>query len=441
VTSLTITFLGKETRRPQIYIALGVSFIPLILLPLIFAWNIMFEAFPALSWGYWLYLSGWLAGVLLERRSPRRAIAFAALPFVLFAVAALWSGFFPQTIALVNGTLIDGTGAPAVAEAVVLVQADRILAAGSRASVPVPAGARVIDIEGGTILPGFVDAHVHSGYDPQKLETWAMEGVTTVCDLSEPVYVLFPVKREFFRAHPRFASVIAAGHFLTVENGYPMSYHDHPSLLVTSSGDARAKTQYLIDQGADMIKIAFFASGTSLTTDEVRSIVDVAHRNGKLVRVHQGSTSDIEALLPLGIDVIEHNYTEVPNETLQVMKNQGVSWVPTFTVQQRSNGSNTIKRFVEMGGRVALGTDAGFLLPPGVPLKEAKAFQNSGMSPMEVIISATRNSAYVCGVLDRLGTVEPGKFADLLVVAGNPLDDLGALGNTQLVMHQGVLIR
>jgi imidazolonepropionase-like amidohydrolase len=219
-----------------------------------------------------------------------------------------------------------------------------------------------------------------------------------------------------------------------------MSYHDHPSLVVTSPDDARVKTQYLIDQGADMIKIAFFASGNSLSPDEVRAIVDVAHRNDRLVRVHQGGSRDIEAILSTGIDVLEHNYTEVADETLQAMIEQNVSWVPTLAVVGQSNGSQTVARFVKMGGRVALGTDGGFLVSPGLSMTEIKALADSGMSPMEVIVAATRNSAYVCGALNRLGTVEPGKDADLLVVTGDPLQDLGALAHPQLVLHQGMII-
>jgi imidazolonepropionase-like amidohydrolase len=441
LSSLLAIWRGKAILTRRVFIPLAISLIPLILLPLQFAWNILFESLPALSWGYWLYLSGWIAGALLEWRLQRPAYAFAIAPLAIFTVVTFWHSPFPQTIALVNGTLIDGTGAPPVEDVVVVVQNDHILAAGPRASITVPAGAQIVDVKGGTILPGFIDAHVHSGFDPGKLKAWAEDGVTTVCDLSEPVYVMFSVKRALFTSYPRFASVIAVGHFLTVEKGYPMSYHDHPSLTVTSPDDARAKTQYLINQGADMIKIAFFASGNSLTPEEVRAIVDVAHRNDRLVRVHQATSFDLETLLPLGVDVIEHNYMDVSDETLQAMIDRNISWVPTLAVQERINGSRTISRFVQMGGQVALGTDAGFLLPAGMSMTEMEALANSGMSPMDVILAATRNSAFVCGVSDQLGTVEPGKTADLLVVTGDPLQDLGVLADPQLVMHQGTIIR
>ena len=431
---------GKDSRTSKVFIPLTISLIPLILLPLQFAREIMFESLPVLSWGYWLYLSGWLAGALLEWRVQRPSFAFAATPLALFAVITFWHSPFPQTIALVNGTLIDGSGASPVADAVVLVQNDRIIAAGSSASVTIPSAAQIIDVKGGTILPGFIDAHVHSGYDPKKLESWAQDGVTTVCDLSEPVYVMFSVKRELFAEYPRFASVIAVGHFLTVENGYPMSYHDHPSLIVTSPDDARAKTQYLINQGADMIKIAFSSSGNSLTPEEVRAIVEVAHRNGKLVHVHQEDSFDIDAVLPTGIDVLEHSYTEIPEKTVRAMLDQNVSWVPTLAVLRRTYGSRAIASFVQMGGRVAMGTDAGFLMPPGLSMEEIKALAKSGMSPMDVIVAGTQNSAYVCGVSDQLGTVEPGKTADILVVAGDPLQDLNVLSETQLVIHHGKVI-
>lgn len=93
-----------------------------------------------------------------------------------------------------------------------------------------------------------------------------------------------------------------------------------------------------------------------------------------------------------------------------------------------------------MGGRVAMGTDAGFLMSPGLSMAEMKALAKSGMDLMDVIVASTHNSAYVCGVSDQLGTVEPGKIADLLVVSGDPLKDLSALANTQLVLHHGTVI-
>jgi imidazolonepropionase-like amidohydrolase len=119
-----------------------------------------------------------------------------------------------------------------------------------------------------------------------------------------------------------------------------------------------------------------------------------------------------------------------------------VSWVPTFEAMD-GQGMDNLRRFVEAGGRVALGNDAGYLagLEIGMPLEEIEWMQTAGLTPMQIIVAATRDAAYVCRRQDVLGTLEVGKFADVLVVDGNPLEDLQALTNVRLVVHGGVIIR
>jgi len=132
----------------------------------------------------------------------------------------------------------------------------------------------------------------------------------------------------------------------------------------------------------------------------------------------------------------------VPDEVIQQMIQADVIWVPTFEAMD-GQGMDNLRRFVEAGGRVALGNDAGYLagLEIGMPMEEIELMRDAGMTPMQIIVAATRDAAYVCRRQDVLGTLEVGKFADVLVVDGNPLEDLQALTNVRLVVHKGMVIR
>ena len=124
------------------------------------------------------------------------------------------------------------------------------------------------------------------------------------------------------------------------------------------------------------------------------------------------------------------------------MVQAGVYWVPTLEAL-RGAGSENLLRFIEAGGQVALGTDAGYLagLEIGLPIDEMTLMQKAGMTPMQILVSTTRNAAHVCRLEHELGTLEPGKLADVLVVNADPLEDLHALAQVRLVIHGGVIIR
>jgi imidazolonepropionase-like amidohydrolase len=243
---------------------------------------------------------------------------------------------------------------------------------------------------------------------------------------------------------PQYARIIAAGPLVTVPDGYPIAGNDFPSLTVTSPEDARRKINQLIDDGADVIKITLTIDfAPSLSLEEATAIVETAHARGIPVTVHATRLPDLQRALDAGVDDIAHIVTDrVPDEVIQQMIEADVSWVPTFEAMD-GQGMDNLRRFVEAGGRVALGNDAGYLagLEIGMPLEEIEWMQTAGLTPMQIIVAATRDAAYVCRRQDVLGTLEVGKFADVLVVDGNPLEDLQALTNVRLVVHEGVIIR
>ena len=194
------------------------------------------------------------------------------------------------TLALINGKLIDGTGADVVPNGGVVIQNGRILVAGPQTQVKVPAGAKIIDVQGRTILPGFINAHVHTAYSAWKLKSWAKGGVTTVRDLCAygPYTRARFVTRDTLNANLKCARLFAVGSFINVKGGYPIAYWRGHAVTITSPEGARRAVNRLIDDGADVIKTAvdsgyaFGQSGWSLPSpEEAKALVDTAHERGE----------------------------------------------------------------------------------------------------------------------------------------------------------------
>jgi enamidase len=368
------------------------------------------------------------------------------------------------TLCLINGILIDGTGADAIPDGVVVIKGGRILRAGPRSQVIIPSNAKIVDVQGGTILPGFINAHVHDAFSLSKLTVWAQDGVTTVRDLG----ALGPYTPERFkvrdtlRTNPKFARLIAVGSFINVKGGYPKAFFRGYPVEITSPEGARQAVNKLIDDGADVIKTAMesgYAYGESgwplLSSEEARALVDAAHNRGKKVTAHVTSARDLVRALDAGVDEIAHMVVNpLPENLVLRMVAEGIRWVPTLELWQGvsrvyhvGHGSMAIKnlaQFVKAGGEVVLGTDyagapaVNFDL--GMPIHEIEWMQEAGMTPMQIIVAATRNGARSCDMVSELGTLEAGKLADILVVDGNPLSDIHALTKVRIVLREGKFI-
>jgi imidazolonepropionase-like amidohydrolase len=342
-----------------------------------------------------------------------------------------------QPLALINGMLIDGTGADPLPDAALVIQEGRILAVGPRAEVEVPTGAKIIDLQGATVLPGFINAHVHLGYSEHNLQAWAQAGVTTVRDLGTS-----PASDPFSRRDEL--------------DGYPMVPWGMQGLAVTSAQDAALKVNQLLDDGADVIKIAlesgylFETNIPVLSAQEAATIVKVAHERGTLVSAHVTAAQDLGLALDAGVDDIAHMVTNnLSHQLIEGMLENDVYWVPTLELWKGVGGLDrqavaNLRKFVEAGGKVALGTDyAGYSseFDLGMPITEMELMGEAGMTPMQTILAGTQNAAHVCNLEGELGTLEAGKIADVLIVDGNPLEDIHALTDARLVIHNGVVIR
>jgi imidazolonepropionase-like amidohydrolase len=360
-----------------------------------------------------------------------------------------------RAMCLVNGTLIDGTGREPLGDAVVVIRNGKILAVGKRDETVIPDQADMLDVNGGFILPGFINSHVHNAFNRTNLTTWAQAGVTTVRDVGayEPPSVAFKF-RDSVRPDPFCARLVAAGPLVTVPGGYPIAWRSFPAMAVTSPEDARAKISSLLDQGAELIKIVIedgLGQGIptpgwpTLAPAEVQAIVETAHARGVPVSGHITFTRYLQVALDAAVDDCAHSiFDPLPESMIQQMVESKMALVPTLTAQGMNGySSSNLRRFVEAGGEVAMGNDGGYIagLEIGMPIAEMEAMRSAGMTPMQIVVASTKNAAEVCRLGRTLGTIEFGKEADILVVRGNPLENLRMLLDVEHVIHGGAVIR
>jgi len=360
-------------------------------------------------------------------------------------------------LALVNGTLVDGTGAAAVRNAVLAIGTDgKIVAVGRRGDAPIPAETTVIDVAGATILPGFINAHVHDAYSAANLEAWAAAGVTTVRDEAINIQGArladLIARRNAEWNRPRHARLISAGWMITAPGGYGR-------LGVASAEEARQRVTEEIDAGADLIKVAVedgIAGRTDLpvlSAEALAAAVAAAHERGKRVSTHVTDARFLRTVVAAGVDDVAHAVWDNASDALfREMIRRRIAMVPTLTVFDAYNSlagaQACVRRFAALGGEVALGSDYTDVpqnnfphFELGMPVHEIECLAGAGLSAVQIIVSATRNAARVCGLGEELGTLEIGKTADVLVVNGDPLRNLAALTDVRLVIHLGEIIR
>jgi imidazolonepropionase-like amidohydrolase len=386
-----------------------------------------------------------------------KKVRIRGLKIILLCVMILsshqYSAADTKHLAIKGGVLIDGTGSLPINDAVVVISKGLITEIGPKNKVKIPANSKIIDVNGGTILPGFINAHVHKAYNEKLLQAWSQAGITTVRDLAAyPPYSSFD-DRDRLNQNVLNARLVAAGPQMTggfVPSGYPSP------VFVNTAKQAQVEADRILKEGADQLKIMLESNwGNQVMSEAVaRTIVKTAHKLGKKVSAHISLSRDIETAINVGADDLAHMaVNRVPDKLLRRIVEAGIYWTPTIEVWKGFaekgfvSGSyllDNLGRFVKAGGKVALGTDyAGgpFPFEMGMPIKEIYWMHEAGMSPSDIIIASTKNAAEVCGLGEELGTLERGKIADILVVDENPLKNLANLKKVRLVIKEGVIIR
>ncbi len=301
-------------------------------------------------------------------------------------------------------------------------------------------------------MPGIINTHVHNCYKKFHLKNFLQSGVTTVRDLGS--YVDFNERKKQIMENS-CARLITAGPMVTAKNGYRGVY----TLEINSLEDGEKKIEKLINDGADLIKIVIEdnlldATWPMLSMQEINAIVNTAHRNDRLVSAHVIWTKNLKMAIDAGVDDAAHMIIEpLPKSYIQEMIKKNIYFVPTLeiydcAVKRKFISDYTVqldnlRRFVTAGGKVALGNDYGGIpcaVDLGMPITEMKLMNKAGMTPMQIIMASTKNAAIVCGLGKNLGTVEPDKIADVIVIDGKPLDDIGVMKNVSMVIHNGELV-
>jgi len=402
----------------------------------------------------------------------------------------------PRRILIKAGHLIDGRANSAQANAGILIEGDRIKAVGPLARVESQAGdAQVIDLSKMTVLPGLIDAHVHlllqgdstsEAYDRQLLyESTAYRailaarnarlslehGFTALRDLETEgaMYADVDLKRAINAGEvpgPRlFVSTRAmapTGMYPIVSTNWELDL-PHGVQPVDGVDGARLAVREQVAHGADQIKYysdrgyyftpdSVLHSHVNFTDEEAKAIVDEAHRLGRRVAAHSIGSDGIAAALRAGVNSIEHG-DGMTDSLMDVMVARGVYWVPTVTVSWYVAGPRggpwgamvahqklAFQRALKKGVKIVMGTDVGGF--PWTEINQAREFEyyvQYGMTPMQAIKSGTSLAAECLGHENDFGTVAPGYLADLVAVAGDPLQDITELQRVKFVMKGGTV--
>jgi imidazolonepropionase-like amidohydrolase len=400
-----------------------------------------------------------------------------------------------KRIAIRAGRLIDGKSDTPIANALIVVEGDRIVSVSAGGTAP--AGVETIDLSKATVLPGFVDTHTHvllngditaEDYDVQLLKQSipyrailsarnariALEhGFTTIRDLETEgaMYADVDVKNAIANGEVPGPRMQVATRAMTPTGMYPLLGYSWELQLpkgvqyVDGVDGARKAVREQVMYGADWIKYysdrryhfeedGVLHSMVNFTDEEAKAIVDETHRLGKKAAAHAIGSDGIAAALRAGVDTIEHG-DGLTDALMDEMVRKGVYWVPTITVGAYvapGRGGNwtrmvdlekaAFQKALKKKVKIALGTDAGgFDWKDIQQAKEFGYYVEYGMTPMQAIRSGTVVPAELLGWSDKVGTVEAGKWADLVAVSGDPLKDITELERVKFVMKGGAVYK
>jgi imidazolonepropionase-like amidohydrolase len=348
-----------------------------------------------------------------------------------------------QLTVISGGRVLVGAELEPRDDVTVLVEDGTIAAVGS--DIDIAGEATVVDTSDHTVLPGFIDAHVHIGFaDPADLLS---RGITTARDLAWPPDEIWPLVQRSKASDFDGPELLAAGPMLTAPGGYPTRAAWAPpgtGLEVRDPSAAERAVAAVAEQGASIVKIALNPPvGPVLDETTLTAIVEAAHARGLRVTGHIYGLDELHKAIRAGVDELAHMLMSdeaLPDETVAEMVTRGMTIVPTLCIREhdgRSSAIDNLARFAGAGGTVIYGTDLGNEGPvPGIDPTEIDSMLAAGMSPRDVIASATTIAAAWLGLDDR-GAIAPGKRADLIAVPGDPLEDAAVLSRVAMVWRGG----
>lgn len=428
--------------------------------------------------------------------------SWVRLMAMIFVVAGFCAGQTksgtPASVAIRAGKVLDVRTGNYATDQIIWIEGDRIKAIGnaSEISAKLPAATKIVDLSNSTVLPGLIDCHTHltsTPYDsgpaglhlsyPRQALTGARNarvtleaGFTTVRNVGAAGYSDIALRDAIKAGDVPGPRMLVSGPPLSITGGHGDQNFLAPQFAWSDDGVAdgvdavEKKVRENIKYGADVIK--FMATGGVLSEgdnpalaqyspEEMKAIVDTAHGLGRKVAAHAHGAIGIKYAVLAGVDSIEHG-SYINDEDIQLMKEHGTYLVPTVyledwlmeNVQALGLTPNMIEKAklvlpiaqqnlshaFKSGVKVALGTDAA-VYPHGLNGHEFGKMVQMGLSPLQAIQAGTVNAADLLGWSDRVGTLEPGKYADIVAIQGDPLADIHLLENVQFVMKGGEVIK
>ena len=421
--------------------------------------------------------------------SSSRVVFLSLVVCFLLATVGAQQSPPSRVIALRASHMLDVKSGSVVPNAVVLIQDDKITTAGS--SLKIPAGAEVVDLGNATLLPGLIDCHTHlmarisdepQGYGLSLLtKSQAFRALEGAADARVTLLAGFTAVRDVESEGSGYADValrdainqglvdgprmqVATRGIAAVGKYFPFGISpdlaDFPTgaQLISGPEEARRAAREQIGHGANLLKVYADWGVPTLTIDEIRPIVEEAHKSKLKVAAHADSPEGIRNALTAGVDSIEHGH-QADRSSFELIKQKNVFWVPTigyyfFAVDtakspqphkymqetlERTRQNISIAR--ELGVKIANGFDPSSPEAHGKNAREIIAMTKLGLPPVEAIRAATTNAAELMGWSDKIGSIEPGKYADIIAVSGDPIADVGELEHVKFVMKGGVIVK
>jgi imidazolonepropionase-like amidohydrolase len=401
-------------------------------------------------------------------------------------------------IAIRAGTLIDGTGAPPRHDMMVLVEGERITAVRPAAQGDIDPAATTIDATDRTVMPGMIDVHVHVHTPGGSIANYALAegrqsqgllalkasayvrralrmGFTTLRSLSSPAYIDVALRDAIDQGFVEGPRLRVAGQGLSITGGHMDEAHWAPEVNISGRTgvcdgpwESRKAVRVQCKRGVDLIKINACSAGVSqytvdppwvqeMTFEEMEAICDEAHKLLRPVAAHTSGGQGITDAIRAGVDSLEHAHW-LTDEQIDMMAEQGTFYVPTLIVNSlavalgpdqwgipekgwawllKANEDKwrSLEKAKAAGVKIVTGSDAGFQVDHGDNATELEELVKGGFTPMEAIVAATARAAECVGLAQDTGTIDAGKYADLVIVDGDPLSDIRILQQEAAIDH------